>query len=93
MSVYLITWNINKAGTEYSQQREKFLSGFNNLDWIHESNLDTVAFLNTTYSAAQIYAHLGKNLDNNDRLFVTEIGKDHRGWLNMEVVNWFKGRI
>lgn len=91
--VYLITWNINKAGNLYAQQRAKFLSGFNGLDWIHEANLDTVAFLNTTSSANEIYNHLKRNLDDNDRLYITQVGKNHEGYLNTPVANWLKGKV
>lgn len=93
MSVYLVTWNINKARSNYTERRDKFLVGFNNLDWIRESNLDTVAFLNTTSNATEIYNHLLKNLDGNDRLFVTEIVQDRMGLLNKEVADWLKNRL
>lgn len=95
MSVYLVTWNLNKEGQHYSAARTKFLTGFTGLDSSYAGKtLDTVALVNTPSTAIQLYNHLVKNLDTNDRLFVTKIFKGmYHGWLDLPVVNWLTARL
>ena len=95
MAVYLVTWNINKAGIVYTPARDKFLSGFKGLDAIYAGGtLDTVVFVSTPLSISMLYNRLGKNLDKNDRLMVTQVFKNgYIGWLDQKVVNWLKSRL
>lgn len=95
MAVYLVTWNINKAGIVYTPARDKFISGFKGLDAVYAGGtLDTVVFVSTSLSISMLYNRLCKNLDSNDRLMVTQVFKNgYIGWLDQKVVNWLKSRL
>lgn len=93
--VYVVTWNLNKEGIHYAAARAKFLSGFTGLDCCYAgSTMDTVVFVNTSSTAVQLYNHLVKNMDSNDRLFVAQISKgSYYGWLDQSVSNWLVARL
>lgn len=94
MAVYLVTWNLNKEGAHYSAARKKFLDGFTGLDAAYAGkNLDTVAFVSTSGSATDLYNHLVKGIDANDRLFVVQVFPgSYYGWLDDTVVKWLNAR-
>lgn len=95
MAVYLVTWNINKAGSLYTSARDKFLSGFNGLDVTYAGEtLDTVVFVSTTLPINTLYDRLVKNLDENDRLMLNQVFKNcYAGFLDVKVISWLNARL
>ena len=92
--VYLVTWNINKAGAFYTPARNRFITGFKGLDAIYAGNLDTVVLVSTTLSAILLYNRLTRNLDKNDRIMVSRVVPGgYTGWVDSKVVAWLKARV
>jgi hypothetical protein len=94
MSVYLVTWELNKEKPNYAIARNQFLARLNRHDHIKDPGLDSVAFVTSTLSAFQLSDDLRVALDTNDRLFVTKlVSGDHQGWLAREVWDWINQRL
>lgn len=89
MSVYLITWDLNKEKTNYNQARQEFISNLEDFENIKDSGLDSVRFISTDWDIDKVSDDIRTKLDNNDRLFVIEIKKgNHQGWLSQKVWDW-----
>ena len=94
MAVYLVTWDINRAGAGYSEARAAFISHLQTYPHKKDGGLDSVWFISTDQTANQIDAYLRQRLDNNDRLIVTRIRSgEHQGWLDPEVWKWIEARL
>lgn len=95
MAVYLVTWNINKAGSLYTPARDKFLSGFSGLDVTYVGDtLDTIVFVSTALPINTLYNRLAKNLDGNDRLLLNQVFKNcYMGYLDKKVADWLNTRL
>lgn len=94
MSVYLVTWDINKAGAAYTEARNKFIAHLQTYDHIKDGGLDSVWFIFTSQTANQIDAYLRQKLDTNDRLLVTRMRSgEHQGWLDPAVWEWINARL
>lgn len=91
MSVYLITWDLNKEKPNYAEARAKFVKELDGYENTKDVGLDSVRFISTNWSAQQISEDLEKKLDNNDRLVVVSL-KDgsHQGWLSENTWDWIK---
>jgi len=94
MSVYIVTWNLNKERTNYAQARKDFIAHLdNNYQNISDPGLESVRFLSTTNTATQISDKLREKLDANDRLFVSKLNSgNHAGWLRKSVWDWINQR-
>lgn len=94
MAVYVVTWNLNKEGSTYTQAREAFLRHLNAYDNTKDAGLETVRFVSTTESANQIDEYLRQKLDGNDRLFVAKLNPgQYQGWLDKDVWEWIDARL
>jgi hypothetical protein len=95
MSLYIVTWNLNKEGANYNRTRELFLRGFAGLDCRYAgTRLDTVVLVSTGLTASQLYDRLIAPLDTNDRIFISRMDpSDHRGYLDQETADWLNARI
>lgn len=94
MAVYLVTWDLNKEKTGYTQARNRLIMRLNEYEHTKDPGLDSVWFISTNWDADQIDQNLREQMDKDDRLIVTklEAGK-HQGWLNEKVWNWINARI
>lgn len=89
MSVYLVTWDLNKEKPNYSSARTKFLAVLEKYENIKDTNLDSVRFISTGLNAKEIYNDLSTVLDNNDSLFITKIKDgEYYGALNKGIWDW-----
>lgn len=77
MANYLVTYDLNKAGQNYSDLYNALKSY---PKWAHP--MDSVWFLKTTKSPKSIAEHLHSCMDSNDELFVCKITADNFGWLD-----------
>ena len=94
MSVYVVTWNLNKEGAAYQQARTTFLNHLGKYDNTKESSLETVRWISTNETADQIDAYLRQRLDDDDRLFVSKLNSgSHQGWLSKDVWDWIDARL
>lgn len=94
MSVYLITWDLNKEGVNYSVARKGVLKQIEALDHIKDDGLDSVVFVSTLWSVKQVFDHVRAALDDDDCLFVTQIEKGgHQGWMSKSTWSWINNRL
>jgi len=94
MSVYLVTWDINKAKPNYTDARAKFIARLDKYDRIKDQSLDSVVFISTTSTAKQVSDDLKIVLDTNDSLIVTKIVPgNYYGWLQGETWNWIAAKL
>lgn len=83
--VYLITYDLNKTGQNYSGLYETIKelgSWWHYLDsnWLVETDLD----------ATQISNFLKPQIDQNDSLLIIRVAEDYDGWLTQDAWNWIK---
>jgi hypothetical protein len=94
MSVYLVTWELNKEKPNYGAARTRFLANLDGYESIKDAGLDSVRFISTSWSAHQVADDLLTTLDKNDRLVVTKLTSgDHQGWLAQDVWDWINARL
>ena len=94
MSVYVVTWNLNKEKNNYSQAREAFIGQLNQYETIRDIGLESVRFVSTANTAQQVSDFLRQKLDDNDRVFVSKLHSGyHAGWLEKDVWTWINARL
>lgn len=94
MSVFLVTWDLNREKPNYTQARATFLKHLEAYDNTRDGGLDSVRFISTTSSADQVDSYLRQKLDENDRLVVTQLVRGgHQGWLAKDVWDWINQHL
>lgn len=94
MSVYLITWDLNKERSNYNQARQEFISNLEDFENIKDSGLDSVRFISTDWDINKISDDLRSKMDKNDNLFIVEIKRgNHQGWMSENTWNWINERL
>jgi hypothetical protein len=94
MTVYVVTWNLNKEKSNYSAARTAFIQQLESYTNKADSGLESVRFISTNQSADQVDAHLRKKLDANDRLLVSKMNNgEHQGWLSKDTWEWINARL
>jgi len=73
MSVFVVTWNLNKEKSNYNNARTEFIQQLERYDNKQDSGLESVRFISTGSTADQVDAFLRRKLDTNDRLFVSQL--------------------
>jgi hypothetical protein len=94
MSVYLVTWDLNREKPNYAQARQNLITHLSRYQHIKDPGLDSVWFLSSDASAHQIEADVRTKLDTDDRLMVTKlVSGDHQGWLDKSIWDWINARL
>jgi hypothetical protein len=94
MSVYVITWNLNKERQNYDTARRAFIQHLERYDNTKDSGLESVRWISTSSTAEQVQNDLHTKLDANDRLFVSKLTSgNHQGWLSKQVWEWINARL
>jgi len=95
MAVFLVTWNLNKEGAAYNAARDQLVARLANYDNVYDGQrLDTVCFISTMKTAADVYADLGQVLDQNDRVVITQMRAGSTvGWLSGYMTDWINARL
>lgn len=94
MAVYMVTWNLNQERQNYAAARASFIAQVESYEHTRDHGLETVRFISTTSTLAQISDYLRLKLDTNDRLFVTRVRSGERdGWLAQNVWTWINARL
>jgi hypothetical protein len=94
MSVYLVTWDLNKQKSNYNEARQNLISHLERYQHIKDPGLDSVWFLESIATADAIDSDLRTKMDTNDRIMVTKLNAgQHQGWLSQEVWEWINARL
>jgi hypothetical protein len=94
MSVYVVTWNLNQERSNYGNARQAFIQQIERYDNVKDSGLETVRWISTRSTASEVDTDLRKNLDQNDRLFVSKLNPDeNHGWLSKSTWEWINARL
>jgi hypothetical protein len=94
MSVYLVTWDLNKEKPNYTQARQNLISHLARYQHMKDPGLDSVWFISIDWSADQVDADVRTKMDGNDRLVVTKlVSGQHQGWLDKKSWEWINARL
>ncbi|EYT95160.1 hypothetical protein [Enterococcus mundtii] len=81
MKSYVLSYDLHPPGQKY----QKVVETIESWNCSHIKPLESFWLINTSMTAEQMRDSLKKHaLDDNDLIFVTEIGTDHSGWLYTE---------
>lgn len=94
MAVFVVTWNLNKERANYAQARKDFVAHLEQHANVGDSNLESVRWISTTYSADQLCDDLRTKMDKNDRIFVSQVvSGTHQGWLDQTTWDWINSKL
>lgn len=93
MPVYVVTWDLNGEKPNYTAARKAFVDHIDRYTHTKDSGLDSVRFISTTWTPAQVRDDLKTKLDANDRVFICQIKTGQNdGWLSKDVWTWIQAR-
>ncbi|WP_237649451.1 hypothetical protein [Xanthomonas translucens] len=72
MTVYVVTWNLNKERSNYDAARRQFIQHLERHPNVQDRGLESVRWVQSAGTAQQLSDDLRQKLDNNDRLFVEQ---------------------
>lgn len=94
MSVFMVTWNLNKERGHYANARAAFIQRLERYSHVRDPGLESVWWVESTASASAVCDDLLTALDANDRLFVCQVQRGgHQGFLKKAVWSWINARI
>ncbi|MFQ6589917.1 MULTISPECIES: hypothetical protein [Pseudomonas] len=94
MSVFMVTWNLNKEGPNYSEARRLFVQHLDRYESVRDIGLDSVRWVRSAGTAKQVSDDLSTKIDSNDRLVVTKMNRDeYYGWLDKGTWDWIQARL
>lgn len=88
MSIYMISYDLNKPGQNYEDVR-KVIESFG--AWCHY--LESTYLIKTSSSIFDVESAISKHLDGSDRLLVCEVVKPIRGWLSDKQWKWIEENL
>ena len=88
MNVYLVSYDLNKTGQNYSALYKELEASS---AWSHP--LDSTWLIATNESADQLSTRMRKHLDSNDLSLVIKVTNSYAGWLTEEMWNWIYKHI
>lgn len=95
MSVYLVTWNLNKEGLAYSRASQALHARLDTLTTIKGPGLESVRFVSDTRTATGLCNYITQGiLDSNDRIVVSRLhGGEAYGVWDTGVSEWISARL
>ena len=94
MSVFVVTWNLNKERSGYDQARRDFIAHLERYDNAKDGGLESVRWVSTASTASDVSAYLRQKLDKNDRLLVSRLNRsENSGWLSQATWDWINARL
>lgn len=94
MSVFMVTWNLNKERGNYAQARAAFIQHLERYQNVKDPGLESVRWISSNATADQVCTDLRAKLDANDRIFVSQVTAGaHQGWLEKAVWDWINARL
>lgn len=88
MTVYCVSYDLNKSGQDYSGLYDA-LKSYN--DWWHY--LDSTWLVETNQSAYQVFSKLQPHIDKNDTLLIIEVTANYSGWFSEEAWEWIRRNV
>lgn len=88
MTVYCVSYDLNKAGQNYNGLYDELKKSSN---WWHF--LDSTWLIYTAESAEQLSERLRKNIDHNDYLLVIKVIHPKAGWLPQKAWDWINQHV
>lgn len=88
MSVYCVSYDLNKAGQNYNALYEELKKS---PGYCHP--LASTWLVSTSETAQQLSDRLRKHLDNNDHILVIGVTKDYAGWLPKSNWEWLRKHL
>lgn len=85
--IYSISYDLKRPGQNYNALYEA-TKGCG--DWWHY--LESTWLIDTSLTALSIWQRLAPRVDQNDRVLVIGVTKDHQGWLPKESWEWINSR-
>lgn len=85
MTIYMISYDLNKAGQDYSSLIKAIESypGYLNL-------LKSQWLIGSDKSVNEIYQHLSKYIDKNDHIFINRLIQPYQGYLSKRSCDWLE---
>lgn len=94
MSVYLVTWDLNQAGANYTKRREDLVSYLNKFDNIRDEDLDSAWFVSANLTANQLTEGIRVHTTGKDSFVVTRLVSGYyNGALHQDVWAWIRARL
>ena len=94
MSVFMVTWNLNKERSNYNKAREAFIRHLERYPNVADPGLETVRWIVSSDTAGDVSSDLESRLDSNDRLFVTRLAAGtYQGWLSQATWKWIEANM
>lgn len=88
MSVYCVSYDLNKAGQDYSGLYEELR---NSPGYWHY--LDSTWLISTSETADKLFSRLKPYIDDNDSVLVIGVTSARSGWLPKEAWEWLSKNI
>ena len=83
MTIYLVSYDLNKPGQDYSA-----IIGAISRNYDHCQVLMSQWLISTDQTATEVYNNLIKYVDNTDGLLVTEVTDNSASYMNAEAISW-----
>ncbi|WP_247412263.1 hypothetical protein [Bradyrhizobium sp. 23] len=94
MGVYLVTWDLNKQKSNYSQARQNLIDHMSRYPHVKDQGLDSVWFIQSASTADTLDSDIRQHMDTDDRLMVTKlVNGQHQGWLSQNTWDWINPRL
>ncbi|MFD2046029.1 hypothetical protein ACFSTA_12435 [Ornithinibacillus salinisoli] len=87
MAVYLITYDLNSPGQDYTKVYDEIKS-FGS--WAHY--MESVWFVDTSYSATTMRDRLKSKIDSNDTVLISKV-TEYSGWAPQKMWDWLNSRV
>lgn len=88
MTVYCVSYDLNKSGQNYNALYEEIKKS---PGWCH--TLDSTWLISSSETANQLSDRLRKHLDDNDDLLVIKVSRDYAGWLPKQTWEWIDKHV
>lgn len=94
MAVYVVTWNLNREGANYSARRTAFLNHLARYPNVADPALETVRWVSSAGTASALSLDLRHQLDANDSIFVSRlVDGSYDGFLSQPTWDWVRSRL
>lgn len=87
MSVYVVSYDLNKTGKDYKGVFE-VLKSFGYCKY-----LDSTWLISTNLTASQVWDKLEPHIDKDDCLLIIKVTAEYHGWLPTEAWDWIKKHL
>ena len=91
MAVLLISYDVN--GNEASKVYEDIRQTIDGTGVAWARPLKSQWLVDSVNGEQWWFNLLSKHFDSGDRLLITRLAPTHSGWLQVEVIEWLKGRL